>query len=78
MSLTDEQRKFYENTLKVAKQEVNDLDGKIEEVLAEVKDRLADLQRAKKATLQMYDAACRRLGVTNDLAVVEGEGAAGD
>jgi len=73
MSMTNEQRQFYENTLKVTKQEVSDLDGKIEEVLAQVKDRLAELQNAKKATLQMYDAACRRLGVANDLAGSEGE-----
>lgn len=78
MSLSNEQRQFYENTLKVTKQEVSDLDSKIEEVLAQVKDRLADLQNAKKATLQMYDAACRRLEIVNDLAGAEGEGAAGD
>ena len=75
MSMTNEQRHFYENTMKVTKQEVGDLDGKIEDVLAQVKDRLAELQNAKKATLQMYDAACRRLGVANDLAGADGEAA---
>ena len=73
MGLTDEQRQFYENTLKVTEQEVSDLDASIEKVLAQVKDRLAELQSAKKATLQMYDAACRRLGIPNELAGVEGD-----
>jgi hypothetical protein len=68
MSLNEEQRKFYENTLQVTKQEIVDLDGLIEEELAKVKDRLAELQNAKKAARQMYDAACLRLEIPNDLA----------
>lgn len=75
MSLSDQQRTFYENTLKVTKQEIEELDVAIEEELAKVKDRLAELQSAKKAALQMYDAACLRLGVPNDLEeMVEDEG----
>ncbi len=48
-----------------------DLDRQIEEELAKVKDRLAELQNAKKASRQMYDAACMRLGIANDLAEEE-------
>jgi hypothetical protein len=77
MSLTEQQRKFYENTLSVTKQEIEELDRQIEEELAKVKDRLAELQSAKKAARQMYDAACMRLGVPNDLEVEEDEEAAG-
>ncbi len=65
--LNDEQRKFYENTLLVTKQEISEFDRQIEAELAKVKERLADLQNAKKAARQMYDAACLRLGVTNEL-----------
>jgi transcription termination factor NusB len=73
MSLNDEQKAFYENTLSVTRKEIEELDGLIEEELAKVKDRLAELQNAKKAALQMYDAACLRLGVANDLADEEGD-----
>jgi hypothetical protein len=66
-TLNDQQRKFYENSLDVTKQEISDLDHQIEEELAKVKERLAQLQNAKKAARQMYDAACLRLGVPNDL-----------
>ncbi len=72
MSLTDQQKKFYENTLSVTKQEMEDLDRMIEEELAKVKDRLAELQNGKKAARQMYDAACLRLGIANDLEAEEG------
>jgi Ulp1 family protease len=75
MSLNDQQRKFYENTLTVTKQEMADLDRLIEEELAKVKEKLAQLQNAKKAARQMYDAACLRLGIPNDLEAEE-EGAA--
>ncbi|HUO86848.1 MAG TPA: hypothetical protein VM617_05615 [Thermoanaerobaculia bacterium] len=71
MTLTEEQRKFYENTLSVTRQELDELDNQIEAELAKVKDRLAELQAAKKAARQMYDAACLRLGVENDLEVEE-------
>lgn len=73
MSLTDKQRNFYEQTLEVTRQEIADLDRQIEAELAEVKERLKDLQKAKKAAFQMYDAACLRLGIPNDLEGTEGE-----
>jgi ElaB/YqjD/DUF883 family membrane-anchored ribosome-binding protein len=65
--LTDQQRKFYETTLQVTKQEISDLKDQIEEELAKVKDRIAELQSAINASKQMYAAACNRLGVNNDL-----------
>jgi len=68
MTLSDEHRKFYEQSLEVTKQEIEELDHQIAAELAKVKDRLTELQKAKKATLQMYAAACARLGVPNDLA----------
>jgi sortase (surface protein transpeptidase) len=71
-TLSEQQRKFYENTLTVTKQEITDLDRQIEEELAKVKERLAQLQNAKKAARQMYDAACLRLEIPNDLAEEEG------
>ena len=65
--LTDQQRKFYETTLEVTRQEINDLKDQIEEELAKVKERIADLQNAINASKQMYEAACTRLGIPNDL-----------
>jgi len=70
--LTDQQRKFYETTLQVTKQEISDLKDQIEEELAKVKDRIAELQNAINASKQMYAAACNRLGMTNDLDDDEG------
>ncbi|MHB0970250.1 MAG: hypothetical protein ACYC7A_02390 [Thermoanaerobaculia bacterium] len=65
--LTEQQRKFYETTLQVTKQEISDLKDQIEEELSKVKDRIAELQNAINASKQMYEAACNRLGIPNDL-----------
>ena len=73
-ALTDQQRKFYENTLQVTKQEINDLKEQIEEELSKVKDRIGDLQNAINASKQMYAAACNRLGVPNEFEEEEGGG----
>lgn len=65
--ITDQQKKFYETTLQVTKQEISDLKDQIEEELAKVKDRIAELQNAINASKQMYAAACTRLGIHNDM-----------
>lgn len=67
MSLTDEQRKLYEKVIAETRVEIDDIDRQIEEELRKVKDRIAELQDAKKTSRQTYDAACIRLGIPNDL-----------
>lgn len=65
--LTESQKKFYEEALQQTKREVQEIEGQIQEELTRVKERIADLQIAQKAARQMYDAACQRLGIPNDL-----------
>ena len=71
MSLTDEQAQFYRQTLEIARKSIDELNVQIEEELAKVKDRLADLQAKKNAARQIYDGACKILGVENELEKVE-------
>jgi len=65
--LSKEQQKFYENAIDMAKKHIDEIDTKIEEELAKVKERLAELQNDKKNVRSMYDAACSMLGVENEL-----------
>ena len=67
MALSKEQEQFYQSTLEMTRKQINDLNTQIEEELAKVKDRLAELQAAKNAAKQIYDGACKMLGVENDL-----------
>jgi transcription termination factor NusB len=66
VSLNDKQKKFYEEALNQTRDEIKDIDQQIEDELAKVKEKLAQLQEAKKAALQMHSAACMRLGVKNE------------
>lgn len=65
--LTDAQRKFYEDALEQTKGEIEDLEGQIQVELGKVKEKISELQNAQKAARQMYDAACQRLGIPNEL-----------
>lgn len=73
MHLTEEQRKFYEQVRMNTRMEIEEIDGKIQEEMEKIKQKLADLQNAKTAAMEMYAAACKRLGIPNDLAEEEEE-----
>ena len=65
--LSETQKKFYEDALQQTKVEIQDLEGLIQVELGKVKEKSSELQNAQKAARQMYDAACQRLGIPNDL-----------
>ena len=67
MAPSKEQTQFYQQTLEMTRRQISDLNNQIEEELAKVKERLAELQNAKNAAKQIYDGACKILGVENDL-----------
>jgi hypothetical protein len=71
MALTDDQAKFYRQTMTMTRQQIDDLNRQIEDELAKVKERLAELQAAKNAAKQIYDGACKILNVENDLDKIE-------
>jgi hypothetical protein len=49
MSLSLEQRRFYQRALAVTRQEINKVEVRIQDELARVKDRVAELQNAQQA-----------------------------
>ena len=67
MALSKEQEQFYQSTLDMTRKQITELNTQIEEELAKVKERLAELQNNKNAAKQIYDGACKMLGVENDL-----------
>jgi ribosomal protein L11 len=67
--LTDQQKQKFELTRQMAKEELEQLDKEIATELAKVKERLLELQQAKKAVKQIYDGACARMGVKSALEV---------
>jgi protein-tyrosine phosphatase len=67
MTLSPEQRKFYQRALAVTRQEISEVQVQIHDEVAKAKDRVRELQRAQKAARLMYDAGCMRLGIPNSL-----------
>ncbi len=61
--LTELQRQKVDTARQMAKEELEQLDREINSELARVKERLLELQQAKKAVKQIYDGACARMGI---------------
>jgi signal-transduction protein with cAMP-binding, CBS, and nucleotidyltransferase domain len=61
--LTDQQKQKFEMARQLAKEELEQLDKEINAELSRVKERLLELQQAKKAVKQIYDGACSRMGI---------------
>jgi hypothetical protein len=71
MTLSNDQAQFYRQTLEITRKQIDDLNAQIEAELAKVKEKLAELQSRKNAAKQIYDGACKMLGIENDLEKVE-------
>jgi hypothetical protein len=67
--LTEQQKHKFEVTRQMAKEELELLDKEISTELSKVKDKLLELQQAKKAVKQIYDGACARMGVKSVLEI---------
>jgi protein-tyrosine phosphatase len=67
MTLSPEQRMFYQRALAVTRQEISEVEVQIQDEVAKAKNRVRELQNAQKAARLMYDAGCMRLGIPNKL-----------
>ena len=67
MALSKDQAQFYQQTLEMTRRQIADLNAQIEEELAKVRERIETLRTSLDAAKQIYDGACKILGVENDL-----------
>jgi len=58
-----DQKSRYEVMRQMAKEELDQLDRELSEEVIRAKQRIEELQKAKKAVKQIYDNACALLGV---------------
>lgn len=65
--LSDQQKQKYELTRQMAKEELDQLDKEMNAELTRAKERLLELQQAKKAVKLIYDGACARMGIKPSL-----------
>ncbi len=60
---TEEQKRKYESMRRMATEEIELFDRELTEEVRRAKQRIEELQQAKKSAKQIYDAACALLGV---------------
>jgi RNA-splicing ligase RtcB len=61
--MTNEQKNRYEAMKRMAKEELDHLDKELNEEVIRAKQKIEELQKAKKAVKQIYDNTCALLGV---------------
>jgi hypothetical protein len=61
--MTNDQKSRYESMKQVAKEELDHLDRELSEEVIRAKQRIEELQKAKRVVKQIYDNACTLLGV---------------
>lgn len=67
MALSKDQAHFYQQTLEMTRRQIADLNAQMEEELAKVRERIESLRTSLDAAKQIYDGACKILGIENDL-----------
>ena len=67
MSLSKEQTQYFQTTLEVSRRQIDEINGQIAQELARAQDRLGQLKDARDAAKEIYDVACRMLGLENEL-----------
>jgi len=61
--MNTEQKTRYETMRQMAKEELDHLDRELSEEVVRAKQRIEELQKAKKVVKQIYDNTCTLLGV---------------
>jgi hypothetical protein len=61
--MTNDQKSRYESMKQMAKDELDHLDKELSEEVIRAKQKIEELQKAKRAVKQIYDTACTLLGV---------------
>lgn len=67
MSLSKEQTQYFQTTLEVSRRQIDEINGLIAQELARAQDRLGQLKDARDAAKEIYDVACRMLGIENEI-----------
>ncbi len=61
--MTNEQKTRFEAMKQMAREELDHLDKELSEEVARARQKIDELQKAKKVVKQIYDNACSLLGI---------------
>jgi len=66
MPLSKEQEDLYRKTMDEAKRQLDGIDSQVEKELQKVREKLADLQQAKKSFKMIYEGTAKLLGIETE------------
>jgi hypothetical protein len=69
--MNSDQKSRYETMRQMAKDELDHLDKELSEEVIRAKQRIEELQKAKRVVKQIYDNACTLLGVKSVIEMKE-------
>ena len=67
MAVSKEKEGLYKKMMEDAKSQLKDIDTQMQQEIQKIREKLADLQAAKKNFKQVYDGAAKILGIETKL-----------
>jgi len=72
MAVSKEKEELYKKMMEDAKTQLKDIDSQMQQEIQKIREKLAELQAAKKNFKQVYDGAAKILGIETKLENEEG------
>jgi hypothetical protein len=67
MAVSKEKEELYKKMMEDAKSQLKEIDDQMQEEIQKIREKLAELQAAKKNFKQVYDGAAKILGIKTKL-----------
>ncbi len=67
MAVSEEKEELYKRMMEDAKGQLKDIDNQMQQEIQKIREKLAELQAAKKNFKQVYDGAAKILGIRTEI-----------
>ena len=67
MAVSKEKEELYKRMMEDAKNQLKDIDNQMQQEIQKIREKLAELQAAKKNFKQVYDGAAKILGIRTEI-----------
>jgi phage terminase large subunit len=67
MAVSEEKEELYKRMMEDAKSQLKDIDNQMQQEIQKIREKLAELQAAKKNFKQVYEGAAKILGIRTEI-----------
>jgi phage terminase large subunit len=67
MAVSEEKEELYKRMMEDAKSQLKDIDNQMQQEIQKIREKLAELQAAKRNFKQVYDGAAKILGIRTEI-----------